>query len=406
MIYLKLAWKNIWRNKRRSFITIGSILFAVFFAVFMRSMQLGMYAKMIDSVVRSYYGYVQVHAKGYWEEQSLDNSFERKSDDEKAISSSENVLNIIPRLEGFALLAAGDKVRGVSLSGIVPDSENELSGLKSKIVKGTYLEKNYNEVVIGEGIAEQLNVKVNDTIAMISQGYHAVSASGKFVVKGIAKFSSSQINNTAVFAPLSVTQDFYSTGNRLTSYALQLKEGSDSKYTIGKLSKNTDNNIYEVLPWEEMLPELVQIIQADSAGGEIMVFILYMVISFGIFGTILMMIAERQYEFGILLSIGMSRAKLILVLLLESIMITLIGVLSGILVSRPFMYYFNAHPITLTGRAADTLRKFGFEPEMPTLLDFSVPLTHGTAVLMIAITLSLYSVISILKLDPVKAAKR
>lgn len=131
-----------------------------------------------------------------------------------------------------------------------------------------------------------------------------------------------------------------------------------------------------------------------------------MVISFGIFGTILMMIAERQYEFGILLSIGMGRVKLIFVLLLESVMITLIGVLSGIILSRPFMHYFNAHPITLTGKAADTLRKFGFEPEMPTLLDFSVPVTHGTAVLIIALTLSLYSVSSILKLDPVKAAKR
>jgi len=406
MIYFKLAWKNIWRNKRRSFITIGSVLFAVFFAIFMRSMQLGMYSKMIDSVVRSYYGYVQLHAKGYWEEQSLENTFERNTVDEKNISQSLNVLNVIPRLEGFALLSAGNQVRGVSLAGIVPETENELSGLKTKIVQGNYLSDNSNAIIIGQGLAEQLNLHVKDTLSMISQGYHAVSASGKFIVKGIAKFSSAQINNTAVFASLPAVQEFYATGNRLTSYALQLKEGSDTKETINALAAFASQDVYEILPWEEMLPELVQIIQADSSGGEIMVFILYMVISFGIFGTILMMIAERQYEFGILLSIGMGRVKLIFVLLLESVMITLIGVLSGIILSRPFMHYFNAHPITLTGKAADTLRKFGFEPEMPTLLDFSVPVTHGTAVLIIALTLSLYSVFSILKLDPVKAAKR
>lgn len=406
MLYLKLAWKNIWRNKRRSLITIGSVLFAVFFAVFMRSMQLGMYSRMVDSVVRTYYGYVQIHAKGYWEEQSLENTFERNEKDEEKIGSEEAVVNVIPRLEGFALLSAGSQVRGISLIGIVPEAENSLSGLKSKISKGEYLSRRNGEIIIGAGIAEQMNIRVHDTIAMISQGYRAVSSSGKFIVKGIAVFPSSQLNKSVVFATLPAVQEFYSTGNRLSSYALQLKEGSDSKQTIQALSLNVDNRVYEIQSWEEMLPELVQIIQADSAGGEIMVFILYMVISFGIFGTILMMMAEREYEFGILLSIGMSKARLILVLLLESVMMTLIGVLSGIIVSRPFVHYFNYHPVTLTGRAADTLRKFGFEPEMPTLLDWSVPATHGAIVLAIAIALSVYSVFSILKLDPVKAAKR
>lgn len=406
MIYFKLAWKNIWRNKRRSFITITSILFAVFFAVFMRSMQLGMYAKMIDSVVRSYYGYVQVHAKGYWDEQSLDNSFERSPEVEKQITHVKNVISAVPRLEGFALISVREQVRGISITGIEPEIENSLSGLKGKLTSGKYLSSNENDVLLGEGLAEQLKVKTGDTLAMIGQGYHAVSASGKYRVKGIVKLSSSQMNNSAVFMPLSTTQEFYGTGNRITSLALHLNEGTKTNKIISVLSSQLNNKEYEVMAWEDMLPELVQIIQADSSGGEIMVFILYMVISFGIFGTVLMMIAERQYEFGILLSIGMSRLRIITVVLLESILITFIGVFSGILISRPFMYYFNAHPITLTGKAADTLRKFGFEPEMPTLLDFSVPITHGTAVMVIALLLSMYSVFTIIKLDPIKATKR
>lgn len=407
MIYFKLAWKNIWRNKRRSFITIVSVFFAVFFAIFMRSMQLGMYARMIDSVVRTYYGYVQIHAKGYWEEQSLENSFERNVLDEKAIQKNPNIINIIPRLEGFALLSSGSQVRGVSFTGIHPNIENELSGLRSKIVKGTYLnDSTPQEILLGQGLAEQLKLNISDTVAMIGQGYQSVSASGKFIIKGIVKFSSSQINNTAIFASLPTVQEFFGTGNRLTSYALQLKEGSHTNWIIDELRVSTRPEVYEILPWEEMLPELVQIIQADSSGGEIMVFILYMVITFGIFGTILMMIAERQYEFGILLSIGMARFKLIGVLLLESVLITFIGVVSSIILSRPLLYYFHENPITLTGKAADTLRNFGFEPVMPTLLDISVPITHGTSVLCITLILSLYVVYSIATLNPLKAAKR
>lgn len=406
MIYFKLAWKNIWRNKRRSLITIGSVLFAVFFAVFLRSMQLGMYDEMIDAVVRSWYGYIQVHSKGYWEEQSLDNAFERDSAVEKSILQNENILNVVPRVEGFALLAFGETVRGVQLTGIDPEIENALSGLKDKITAGRYIHATGNEILISEGLAHQLNIHIGDTLPMIGQGFNAVTASGKYVVAGMVKLVSTQMNNGSAFLPLSAAQDFYGTGNRLTTLAIQLKEGKDLGSTVEKLMATLDNSSYEIMDWKEMLPELVQMIQADSAGGEIMVFILYMVISFGIFGTLLMMVSERKYEFGVLLSIGMSRMRLSAVLLLESLMISCIGVVSGILISRPFTYYFNAHPITLTGRAADTLRKFGFEPVMPTLLDLSIPVAHGSAVLIIALVLSLYPVVSVYKLNPVKAAKR
>lgn len=406
MLYLKLAWRNIWRNKRRSLITIASILFAVFFAIFLRSMQLGMYDKMIDSVVRSWYGYIQIHANGYWDEQSLENSFERDTSLEKQLLENKNVLHSVPRIEGFALLSVGEKVRGIHLAGIDPESEDALSGLKNRIISGSYLNATGNEIIIAEGLARQLEIKTGDTLAMISQGYNAVTASGKFVVKGIVKLISTQMNNGSSFVPLSAAQEFYGAQNRLTSIALQLKSGSFTNKTLNDIRKTLDTETYEIMAWQEMLPELVQMIQADSSGGEIMVFILYMVISFGLFGTVLMMLTERKYEFGVLLSVGMSRLRLSIVLILESFLISLIGVTCGILVSRPFMFYFNTNPITLSGKAAETLRKFGFEPVMPTLLDYSIPLTHGLAVLSIAFLISLYSIFSIYRLDPVKAAKR
>lgn len=406
MLYLKLAWRNIWRNKRRSLITIASILFAVFFAIFMRAMQLGMYDRMIDSVVRSWYGYVQLHAKGYWDEQSLDNTFERSSELEAGLLQTKDVVNVVPRIEGFALLSHGEKVRGIRLSGIDPRTENSLSGLEGKLVGGTYLRDTVQEVLVAEGLAKQLNIHPGDTLAMIGQGYNAVSASGKFRVSGTVRLISAQMNNAYVFMPLATAQNFYGTGNRLTTLALGLKEGSDADKLTAILSDKMKNTEFEIMSWQEMLPELVQMIQADSSGGQIMVFILYMVISFGILGTILMMMAERSYEFGVLLSVGMSRLRLCAVVFLESVIIALIGVLSGILLSRPFLEYFYANPITLTGKAADTLRKFGFEPVMPTLLDLSIPLTHGSAVLIIAMLLSVYSIYAIFRLDPVKAAKR
>ena len=117
-MYLKLAWRNIWRNKRRSFITIASILFAVFFAVMMRSIQLGLYAKMIDNVVGFYTGYLQIHGNGYWEEKTLDNSFEYDEQLLEEIAQTDRVTGVIPRLEGFALSSYGESTKGAMVVGV------------------------------------------------------------------------------------------------------------------------------------------------------------------------------------------------------------------------------------------------------------------------------------------------
>ena len=104
---LKLAWRNIWRNKRRTAITIASIFFAVFFAVFMRSMQLGIYAQMIDSVVRFYTGHIQVHGKGYWDDQTMDNAFSLEEESLSDITKNQHITLAARRLEGFALSSYG-----------------------------------------------------------------------------------------------------------------------------------------------------------------------------------------------------------------------------------------------------------------------------------------------------------
>ncbi|GMV54017.1 MAG: ABC transporter permease [Chlorobi bacterium] len=406
MLYVKLAWRNVWRNKRRSMITVASIMFSVFFAVFIRALQLGMYDSMTDAVVRSWYGYVQVHAQGYWDEQSLDNTFPRDVATESELLKQSSVAGVVPRLEGFALLTYADKVRGVHLSGINPTAEDEMSELRKRVVSGAYITDSDSAVLVSEGLARYLGIHTGDSLAMVGMGFNASTAAGKYSVKGVVKLASTQANNASVFLPLAAAQSFYGTDNRLTALALLLKPGADATETVQALQHTLDTKKYEVMSWQEMLPELVQMIQVDSAGGQIMVFILYMVISFGIFGTVLMMVAERRYEFGVLLSVGMSRIRLSRILVLESLLISTIGVLSGIVISRPFIHYFHQNPITLTGRAADTLRNFGFDPVMPTLLSLSIPVTHGAAVLTVAVLLSAYSIVSVYKLDPLKASRR
>ncbi|MDH5400322.1 MAG: ABC transporter permease, partial [Cyclobacteriaceae bacterium] len=134
----KLAWRNIWRNKRRTLITVSAIAFAVFFSSVMKSMQLGSYARMIDNVTRFYTGYIQIHTNGYWDDKTLDNSFENVPGLLEEVTDRKFVQVAAPRLESFTLASFGQQTKGALLLGVDPDLEHRLTSVKDKLVDGQY----------------------------------------------------------------------------------------------------------------------------------------------------------------------------------------------------------------------------------------------------------------------------
>ncbi len=402
---LKLAWRNIWRNKRRTAITVASVFFAVFFAVFMRSMQLGIYAKMIDSVVRFYAGHIQVHGKGYWEDQTMDHAFSLDDPELNKIRENKRVELAAKRLEGFALSSFNETTKGVLLLGVQPEVEDSLMELSPKITEGTLFHKGDKSVMVGEKLAEFYNLKVGDTLVFISQGYHGVSAAGKYPVAGIVKFTAMILNEKAVLLPLKEAQYFFGAENMATSIAVIMDGPNGLKHVKKEIEASIDTSRYEVLDWEEAMPELVQAIQADSAGGQIMLMILYMVVSFGIFGTILMLMQERMYEFGVLLSVGMTRLKLWTVVFFEGLITTLLGAVLGVIGIYPVVLYLFNHPYELTGKAAQAMAQEGWDPVLPASLDPSIAITHMFIVILISLLITAYPAWVIYKLKPVEARR-
>jgi len=406
MMYLILSWRNIWRNKRRTIITLSSIGFAVFFACVMQSMQLGVYERMIDNTVRFSTGHLQIHANGYWEEKVIDKSIRWNSDNEleRTIVATSGVTAFAPRLESFALASYGDKTKGVLVVGINPEKEEAITKLSGKLVEGEYFGER-SGVLLGIDVASFLNLGVGDTIVLISQGYHGVSAAGKYAVSGIMKFPNPMFNEQAVFMKLPEAQQFYGAEDMITSLSLLLSDSDDLNSTKVKLSRSLDTNEYEVMTWQEMMPELVQSIELDYYSGFIMIFILYAVIAFGIFGTFLMMTKERTYEFGILTAIGMKKFKIVSMVALEIVMLALLGVGSGGLLSFPIILYLYYNPIYLTGDIAEAYKNFGFEAIIPFSLDPTIYLNQGMIILFIAIVLGIYPLYAIQSLRIVKALK-
>ncbi|MEE9431791.1 MAG: FtsX-like permease family protein [Melioribacteraceae bacterium] len=401
---IKMAWRNIWRNKKRTILTMLSIYLAVTFSLFTRSMQVGSYANMIGNAVKLSTGYIQIHKKGYWENKSINETFVESEKISKALKNDENVTFIIPRLESFALASSGKHTKGTLVIGTIPKVENEINKYSEKIIKGEFLVANDKAILVAEKLAEYLKVDVGDSLVLLGQGYHGITAAGQYYIKGILKLPIPQLNNQLVVLPLKESQYFYASENRLTSISIMLDDPELLDETITKIKTGLDDS-YEVMPWQEMNKEMVQAIEADNVGGIIMLGILYLVIGFGVFGTVMMMTMERRKEFAVMISIGMQKIKLVQVVAWETILIGIVAIVVGIIVTYPILLYLSFHPIPLTGEVAKSIEMMGAEPILPFSVKPNIFITQTVSVIIISIVAVLYPLYVIFKLNVMKAMR-
>ena len=400
-MYFSLSWRNIWRNKKRTIIVAASVFFAVILSAVMRSAQLGSYSYMIHSSAKLFTGYLQVQGEDYWENRSLDRSIVIEKDKMQRIEKIPNVTNLAARLEAFALVSYGSDTKVSAVVGIDPELENEMTGLKSKVTAGEYLTINSPGVLIGEGLSDILNADLGDSLIILGQGYHGQTAAANLPIIGKVKLPFESMNNAMVFLALPKAQEVFSCENRITSLPVLIDEIHHLDAVHASVREIVGEN-HDIMLWNEMMPDLQQNIEVDNASGIIMMGILYIVIGFGVFGTVMMMVSERSKEFGILVSVGMRKSKLILVTAIETILVSFIGAVVGILGAIPFVFYLKHNPIDLAGgEAAKLYDQLGIEP----ILNFSaepiVFTSQAIVVFLIALVTIVYPILYIRQMEPV-----
>jgi len=403
-MYLALSWRNIWRNKKRTVIVAASVFFAVILAALMRSGQLGSYAYMIHSSARLFTGYVQIQGQEYWEKRSLDESIVLDDAMIDQLNNIQHVTNYTTRLEAFALISHQTTTRVAQVIGVDPTLENRTTGLRDNLIAGTYLSENSNGLLIGSGMAELLKVGLGDSLVLYGQGFHGQIAAAILPITGIIKLPFKQMNNTLIILSLEKAQEVFSTGKRVTSIPVMI----DNIRHLEQISADIRSMLaadQTLMTWDEMMPELKQNIEVDNVSGLIMLGILYVVIAFGVFGTVMMMVSERAREFAILVSVGMRKIRLLIVLVIETFLVSFIGVVAGIAASIPLILYLIYNPIVLTGNMAEFYEKLNIEPIMPFSGEPSIFISQALVVLLIALVTLVYPVLFIRRLKPAETIR-
>lgn len=398
-IYIKLAFRNIWRNKRRTLIAAASIGFATFFAIVMVSFQDGVWTNTVKSMINLQSGYVQVLNEEYPDDKTLNNAIPTDvvSDSIKGVESHRM------RISTFALASQGELTHGTLILGI--QMEEEKGFINDRLTEGELPESGEKSVAIGEGLAEYLDLKVGDTLVIVGQGYHGTNAVAALPIDGMMKFPVPEMNKQLVYLPFSTAQYIFRMDGLATEIILDPIDKDNLIEFQEKISSTIDTSQYVVKSWKELMPELVQAKTADEAGAYIVLLVLYVIIAFGIFGVIFMSVKERAYEFGVLVSIGMKRWQLGILVWIENMITGIIGVMAGALLALPLVLYFYYNPIPLTGDMAEMYESFGIEPELPAVFDPQIFYYQLIIVLLMVSVLAIYPIISILKLHPVKSMR-
>jgi len=370
----------------------------------MTSMQEGSYAQYIKTIVNSYSGHLQISQKGYSDDKIINNSMEYTTTAQAKIQTINKITTVAPRLESYALASSIELTKGVMLMGIMPTVEDSITTLSKKLVSGEYLVDGDAGVIIGSGLARYINLVAGDTLVLLGQGYHGVSAAGKYRIKGIIKHPSPELDRRVVYMDIVQIQDFLSAPERITSLVVMVKTNNDVAHVKKELVLALGEG-FEVKDWKEINRILLAQIESDRISGAIIKGILYLIIAFGIFGTAMMMTLERRKEFGVLIAVGMKKYKLGFMLLFETLLIGLLGILSGVMASIPIVWYYYLNPIRFTGQAAESMLQMGFEPVMSFTLSPSVFFTQAVTILVFSLLIGLYPILHVNKLNVNKALR-
>jgi putative ABC transport system permease protein len=406
-IELKMAWRNIWRNPRRTLLTIAAISFASLILVFMLSFQFGCYETMINTSVKISTGHLQVQAKGYFKDKKMRLVIKDPDQVAKVLDRVKGIDAYTFRANGFALVSSDNRTCGVVLTGIDPLGEAQVSTIKSLVHKGSYLKADdAYAVIIGEHLSKNLKAGINDELTILGQGRDGSIAASVLTIKGIFNSGIDEFDRNVIMMGLKGFQEVFSMGKSVHEAVIitnSLGDVSIVKQNIkNKLTEIPAKEYLAVPDWMEMMPGLLQGIQMDLFSGIIMYIILIIVVAFSIFNTFLMAIFERTREFGVMMSIGTTPSRLTKLIMYESICITIVGIVVGIFIGSLLTLYFQKHGIFIAG-TEDILKQYGIPDRLFPRLSLLSATAGPLVVFLITFVSAVFPALKIRKLKPVEA---
>ncbi len=326
---LVLSWRNLWRNRRRTLITLGALTLGTFGIVAMDSYRTSVFKDLTRTITAQLVGHIQIHAHGYQASPSVDNVVKNPRAVEAKVAGSIPGAVTERRVIGAGLAGAGDSSAGVMIAGVQPG----LGMGDLHIVRGAGLpQKAAHTVVLGTGLADQLGVDVGGEVVLVGQAADGSVANDRYTVAGVADAGTTEMNATAVFLDIADAQDFFGLGDGVDQLVVHLppEDDDDVAAVMPALKNALDLRTLEALSWNELLPELTGTIEAKKQGQYGIDFIVFLIVALGVLNAMTMATFERTRELGVMLALGTRPRRLLAMIVLEALLQGALGLVAGV----------------------------------------------------------------------------
>lgn len=402
---LSLAWRNIWRNKKRSLIIIAAIAVGILSGLFASAVMFGMGDSLVDSTINRDLGHIQVHSLKFEDDKLLTDTIPQLKRVVEKVRKQENITGVTSRVVIEGMGSSATTSGGLRITGINPEDEKSVTTIHKQITAGNYFtneESRISQIVIGEKLADNLGIKERSKIILSFQGFDGSIIYGAFRVVGLFRTESTAFDRVNVF----VKQDALLALLNSKPIAHEIAVRLSSVQFVDSVYANLKNELegVSVKDWKELAPDLKLMDELIGVQLNIFLGIILFALLFGITNTMLMSVLERVRELGVLMAIGMKRRRIFSMIIIETISLSLVGGIAGMILAALFIAYFGSTGINLSafaeGFTAWNLSPV-LQPELPLVFYFSITVM----IIITAILSAVYPAVKAIKLKPADAIR-
>lgn len=404
MLLFKLAWRNIWRNARRTAISVAALALGVTAIVTLHSFREVANAEMVRTLTHGMLGHAQVHGMGYQTTPELPNVVRDAVAVEARLAAALPGTETEQRVLGAGLAGSGESATAAMVMGVEPEKPGTRSVLTVKKGRGLSAAPAH-EAVVGTGLADELGLAPGGELVLVGQAADGSLANDRFTVVGTADSGSSEANATAVFLHLADAQSFFSLGDGVHQIVVRLPVDSDDlSRPLSVLRGALDLTRVELLSWHEILPEIRSAIDAKRKNQGAVDFIVFLIVALGVLNTMTMSTFERTREFGVMASLGTRRRRVLGMVVLEALLQGALGLAVGLVAAAAILHGLGTVDLSGMSGGMDVMGA-----RMPDALKLSVD--GGAVVRAVVVTLTtmlaggLVPAIRASRLKPVEATR-
>jgi len=349
-LLIRLAWRNLWRQRRRTLITANAMAIGLAFSLTLLSLMDGVYGLMFEMVVTGTMGHAQIHDPDYPQQKVMWETIGDAGALVDELQGRPEVAQVAPRLYGSALLGFGEYAEGGQLFGIAPQRETAITGLAGKVAEGRFLEDGApKEILLGQDLAAGLGAGLGDEVLAVSQAADGSTANDLYTVVGLMETGSVLLDRTGVWMGLADLQAFFAQEGQVHEIVLIAPSIESFDAMVDGCSAATDARGLQLRSWREVNYQMAQMMDMSDAFNAMFLMFILGAAALGVLNTMLMAVFERTRELGVIRALGMGPAQMVLLVLWETFALTLVACAIGLPVGLAGVAYLVYHGLDLTG---------------------------------------------------------